>query len=171
MSAPLERLWAGWRSAYVDGGVELPDVGEGSLFERILFSGLPDHQTRVVWRGSVCAALLNIFPYTSGHVMVMPQRAVPTVEELDGAESAELWLGIRLAISAVTAAYRPQGVNVGANLGEAAGAGVPDHLHFHVLPRWSGDTNFMTSIAETRVMPEPLDVSWEKLTAAWPATP
>ena len=89
-------------------------------------------------------------------------------EALEPAEHDELWLGVRDAVVAVKAAYRPQGVNVGINLGQAAGAGVPGHLHVHVLPRWAGDTNFTTAIAEVRVLPEPLSDTWRKLRAAWP---
>ncbi|MCB0976984.1 MAG: HIT domain-containing protein, partial [Acidimicrobiales bacterium] len=112
---------------------------------------------------------LNAFPYGSGHLMVLPQRAVPDLADLTPTESAELWAGVNDAVVAIRSAYRPDGVNVGMNLGAGAGAGVPDHLHVHCLPRWSGDTNFVTAIAETRVLPEPLAVSWEKLRAAWPA--
>lgn len=165
----LDRLWAGWRSTYVvsgsDGG---PPAGDGSLFERILGSELPDRELYVVWRGLRCSALLNAFPYTTGHVLVLPNRAVPELEDLDDAESHELWEATRAAVAAVRGAYRPQGVNVGLNLGEAAGAGVPDHLHVHVLPRWRGDTNFTTAIAEARVLPEDLGTTWERLVAAWP---
>ncbi len=164
----LERLWAGWRSSYITGLEGGPPPGEGSLFERILGSGMDDRQTYVLWRGVRCAALLNAYPYTSGHLMVLPQRAVAELEDLDEDEAAELWSGVRRAVRAVKAAYRPEGVNVGINLGLAAGAGVPDHLHVHVLPRWSGDTNFTTTVAEARVMPEPLGVSWERLVGAWP---
>jgi ATP adenylyltransferase len=166
----IERLWAGWRAAYVGGEEGVPPVpeGAGSLFERILGSGLPDERTFVLWRGRRCAALLNAYPYTTGHLMVMPQRAVADLEDLDPDESTELWAGVQLAVRAVRAAYQPEGINVGANLGKAAGAGVPDHLHLHVLPRWSGDTNFMTTVAETRVLPESLDVTWRKLRESWP---
>jgi diadenosine tetraphosphate (Ap4A) HIT family hydrolase len=163
----VDRLWAGWRTTYIEGLTGRPPAGEGTLFERILAAG-DDRAAYVLWRGPRCAALLNAFPYTSGHLMVVPNRAHADLETLDADTHAELWTVVRDAVIAVKAAYRPGGVNVGANLGEAAGAGVPDHLHVHVLPRWSGDTNFMTSVAETRVMPEPLDRSWEKLRAAWP---
>ncbi|MCP4086743.1 MAG: HIT domain-containing protein [Actinomycetia bacterium] len=167
--AGIERLWAGWRLAYIEGVDHSAAVpgGEGSLFERILGSGLPDDQTWILWRGEHCFALLNAYPYTSGHVLVMPNRAVPGLAGLTGAESAELWQGIQLAVAAVTDAYRPEGLNVGFNLGRAAGAGVPDHLHAHVLPRWSGDTNFTTAIAETRVVPEALTDTWRRLRDAW----
>ncbi len=169
----LERLWAGWRSTYIasTGAAERPDAtdAEGSLFERILHSGLPDAETHVLWRGARCFAVLNAFPYGSGHLMVLPNRAVPDLGSLAPDESAELWRGVNLAVAAITEAYRPGGINVGLNLGRAAGAGVPDHLHVHCLPRWDGDTNFTTTVAETRVLPEPLDESWRKLRAAWPA--
>jgi len=170
----LDRLWAGWRTSYIqaaneDKSVVRPDEQGRSVFERILGSGLPDGETYVLWRGERCAALLNAYPYGSGHLMVLPKRAVAQLEDLDPGEAAELWQGVHDAVRAVKAAYRPDGVNIGANLGEAAGAGIPDHLHIHVLPRWAADSNFMTSIAETRVLPEPLDESWRKLKAAWPS--
>jgi ATP adenylyltransferase len=167
-SSAMERLWAGWRSAYVGGGEGEAPAGEGSLFERILGAELADRDTYVVWRGARCSALLNAYPYTSGHVLVLPNRAVAELDDLDEDEAAELWAATRAAVRAVRAAYRPEGVNVGMNLGQAAGAGVPDHLHVHVLPRWRGDTNFTTAVAEARVLPEPLSTSWERLVAAWP---
>jgi diadenosine tetraphosphate (Ap4A) HIT family hydrolase len=170
----LDRLWAGWRSTYIqaatnDRSTLRPDEEGRSVFERILGSGLPDEETYVLWRGERCAALLNAYPYGSGHLMVMPFRAVGQLEDLEPEESAELWIGVNQAVRAVKAAYRPDGVNIGANLGEAAGAGIPDHLHVHVLPRWAADANFMTSVAETRVLPEPLAAAYAKLRAAWPA--
>lgn len=168
----MERLWAGWRSAYVAGaaGAELATGDlEGSLFTRILASGVPDEVSHVVWRGERCFAILNRFPYTSGHLLVMPYREVADLEALDPGEAAELWGAVTDAVIALRSAYRPHGVNVGFNLGEAAGAGVPGHLHAHVLPRWSADSNFMTATADTRVLPESLAESWAKLRAAWPA--
>jgi ATP adenylyltransferase len=169
----MDRLWAGWRAAYiesvVDGAVApADDDGGGSVFTRILASGLPDSETHVVWRGETVFAILNRFPYTSGHVLVMPYREVADLAELEPAESGELWSAVVGAVAAVTAAYSPQGVNVGMNLGAASGAGVPSHLHAHVLPRWHGDTSFMTAVAEARVLPEPLSLTWQKIRAAWP---
>jgi diadenosine tetraphosphate (Ap4A) HIT family hydrolase len=165
---PMDRVWAGWRSAYVAAAGNGALVGEGSIFRRILDSGLPDEETHVVWRGDEVFAILNAFPYTSGHLLVMPYREVPELEDLTPSESAELWEATRAAVAAVRTAYAPQGVNVGINLGEAAGAGVPSHVHVHVLPRWNADSNFMTAVAETRVLPESLGDSWAKLRAAWP---
>ncbi|QGG95132.1 HIT family protein [Actinomarinicola tropica] len=163
----LDRIWAGWRIPYIEAsGAEEPPPGEGSLFERIL--ALPDEEGMVVRRGRTCAALLNAYPYSNGHLMVLPNRAVAELEGLDDEEHAELWSLVRDGTAAIKAAYRPDGVNIGVNLGRGAGAGVPDHLHVHVLPRWAGDTNFMTSVAETRVLPEPLGDAWRKLRAAWP---
>jgi ATP adenylyltransferase len=183
MSDGLGRLWAGWRNAYVTGTVrsETPEpvedidvvVGEGQVpgcvLCRLTAPGLPERAANVVWRGARCAAVLNAYPYTSGHLMVLPVRHVADLEDLAPDESAELWAGVTHAVVAIKAAYRPGGVNVGLNLGRSAGAGVPGHLHVHVLPRWDGDTNFMTTTAGVRVLPETLADTWEKVRAAWPA--
>ena len=170
----LERWWAGWRLDYIrdatddDGDLRPGPAPDGSLFEQILNSGLPDEETYVLTRGRHTFALLNAYPYNSGHLLVLPRRAVADLEALDPDEAAELWLTVQDAVIAIKAAYEPEGVNVGANLGRGAGAGVPGHLHVHCLPRWGGDTNFMTTIAETRVLPEALDVTWRRLRQAWP---
>ena len=181
MDAPagMERLWAGWRIPYIKGEIKSqdrqfppPDTDDHrTLFEQIEQSRWPDRQTYVLWRGETCFAVLNAFPYSSGHLMVLPKRGVASLALLTEPEHHELWRGVRCGTAALEAAYSPQGVNVGINLGAAAGAGVPNHLHVHCVPRWSGDTNFMTSVAETRVLPESLDRSWELLVAAWPEDP
>jgi diadenosine tetraphosphate (Ap4A) HIT family hydrolase len=166
----LERLWAGWRTEYVSSAAEDSEGADGTdpcVFCRILGSGEPDERTYVLWRGERCAALLNAYPYTTGHLMVMPLRHVGEIEDLEPDETAELWPAVTAAVRALKAAYRPEGLNVGINLGRPAGAGVPGHFHVHALPRWNGDTNFMTTVAETRVMPESLPATWEKLRAAW----
>lgn len=169
----FEQLWAGWRASYIEsvtGDAPRPEPpGEGSLFERLL--RLPDDEAYVVHRGNRCSALLNAYPYTNGHLLVLPNRAVAELDQLDDGETVELWSIVRDAVTALRSAYRSDGVNVGMNLGDAAGAGLPDHLHAHVLPRWHGDTNFMTAVATTRVLPEPLDLSWHKLRTAWPPSP
>ncbi|WP_421120251.1 HIT family protein [Aquihabitans daechungensis] len=172
-SPALVRLWAGWRSQYItrittDDAEVRPDPDGRSLFERILHSGLPDEETYIVWRGSGCFAVLNAFPYGSGHLMVLPNVAAPDLADLSVEVSTELWAGVQAAVAAVRSAYQPEGVNVGINLGAGAGAGIPDHLHVHVLPRWMGDTNYMTTVAETRVLNEPLAVTWAKVREAWP---
>lgn len=165
----LDRLWAGWRSTYIDSVTDGGPPAGDCVFCAILTSGLPPEETLVVWRGHRCAAVLNAYPYTSGHLMVMPVRHLGELASVNGQERVELWDAVHAGVAAVTAAYQPEGVNIGVNLGRAAGAGVPGHLHVHVLPRWSGDTNFMTTVAEARVLPEPLSRAREKLSAAWPA--
>lgn len=166
----LDRLWAGWRTSYIDGVTSVPPAAGECVFCGILASGLPDSETYTLWRdpGGHAVAILNAYPYGSGHLMVMPTRHTASPEDLSQPEGAALWAGLTAAVAALRAAYRPDGVNLGANLGRAAGAGIPDHFHMHALPRWAGDTNFMTAVAETRVLPEPLSTTWEKLTAAWP---
>lgn len=169
----LARLWAGWRTDYIarvstDDAEVRPDHDGRSLFQRIFASGLPDRESGVLFRGERVFAVLNAYPYGSGHLMVLPQRAVPDLGDLDEDEALELWSTVHDAVAAIRSAYRPDGVNVGLNLGVGAGAGVPDHLHVHCLPRWAGDTNFMTAVAETRVLPEPLSIAWTKITDAWP---
>jgi ATP adenylyltransferase len=163
----LERLWAGWRSAYMQSAGAPAPAGEGCTFCRILAQD-DDREALVVWRGERVAAVLNAYPYTSGHLLVMPLRHVADLEELDPGESADLWDAVAQSVVAIKAAYRPEGLNIGANLGRASGAGIPGHLHLHVLPRWSGDSNFMTSVAEARILPEPLSDTYDKITRAWP---
>jgi ATP adenylyltransferase len=176
----LDHLWAGWRSSYVSsfeegaslagtGGVEAVAVGgkESCVFCSIMSSPEPDEARHVLWTGKFTVALLNAYPYSPGHVMVLPIRHLRDLPELEPEESDELGSGVRQAAAAVRAAYRPEGMNIGLNLGRAAGAGIPAHLHVHIVPRWIGDTNFMTSVAGVRVLPEALSDSWAKLRAAW----
>jgi ATP adenylyltransferase len=165
----LDRLWAGWRSSYIESQTGPAAAPEGCVFCAILSSGQPDDETYVLWRdpGGRAAAILNAYPYGSGHLMVMPTRHLASPEALDADEQAAVWGGVTEAVVALRAAYQPDGLNIGANLGRAAGAGIPDHFHVHALPRWSGDTNFMTSVAEARVLPEPLSTSYRKIKDAW----
>jgi ATP adenylyltransferase len=172
---PLDHLWATWRSNYVRGIADSrTNVPEGeaadgrSLFERILGSGAPDEETHILHRGRSCFVILNRFPYTSGHLMVLPNRAVAELEDLSDEEHEELWSLVRDAVTALKSALHPQGVNVGVNLGEVAGGSQADHLHVHAVPRWQGDSNFMAVAAETRVLPVGLDEAWVALRDAWP---
>ena len=139
------------------------------MFCRLAASGPPSEENLVVWRGDVTFAVMNAYPYATGHLLVMPLRHVADLADLTAEESTELWSALRRSLAAIEAAYDPDGLNMGANLGRAAGAGLPAHVHLHALPRWSGDTNFMTSVAGTRVMPETLQLSWKRLSDAWPA--
>jgi diadenosine tetraphosphate (Ap4A) HIT family hydrolase len=166
----LEQLWAGWRREYIVAATEADRRGDdGCVFCAIASSGAPSEYNGVVWRGSLTFVVLNAYPYASGHLLVLPLRHVEDLAQLTEEESRQLWETTRAAAAAIGVAYDPDGVNLGANLGRAAGAGIPSHLHLHALPRWSGDTNFMTSVAGVRVMPESLPESWRRLSAAWPA--
>lgn len=168
----LDHLWAGWRLSYIDAVTRPEDTSldpdeNGTLFERVLALG--DDEGMVVHRGVTCSVVLNAYPYTSGHLLVVPNRAVGDLESMTDEELVEMTRLSRDAVVALKSAYRCDGVNVGLNLGRAAGAGVPDHLHTHVLPRWDADSNFMTAVALARVLPEPLDATLAKVRAAWPS--
>lgn len=172
----LDHLWAGWRGEYVGSAGstqatsehDTAHLSESCIFCRIAASGPPSAQNGVLWLGTHTFAVLNAYPYASGHLMVVPTRHVSSLAELTEVEGAEMWSGLNLGVTALETAYAPEGMNVGANLGQAAGAGIPRHLHFHAVPRWLGDTNFMTAVAGTRVLPETLAVSWQRLRDAWP---
>lgn len=170
----LDRLWAGWRSAYVETVANKPPVGRnGCVLCRLADSS--DDEGLVLERGESTFAVMNAYPYTSGHLMVAPVRHVGEIDELTSGDSTgfgelmELAAMVQRAVRAMRAAYAPDGMNVGVNLGRAGGAGVPGHVHVHVLARWSGDTNFMTAVGEVRVIPEDLAHSYQKLLDAWPA--
>ena len=177
-ASPLGRVWAGWRGEYIVSAdvSEKRDAARGvaaeaqerCVFCRILDSGADDETSNIVWRGTQVLAILNRYPYSSGHLMVMPYRHVGELEMLDVDETPELWATVTDATRAVKAAYNADGLNIGINLGRAAGAGIPGHLHVHLVPRWNGDTNFMATTANTRVLPETLERSRSKLVAAWP---
>ena len=159
----LEHLWAGWRGEYV---ATVDTSSSACIFCGILESGAPDEDTFVVRRDERVFSIMNLFPYTSGHLMVMPLRHVGELEDLTDDERNDLWSSVTKAVSAVKAVYSPDGVNVGINLGRAAGAGVPGHLHVHVVPRWLADSNFMTAVADTRVLPESMRDSAAKMRKA-----
>jgi len=163
----IERLWNGWRAAYVTRGQGAQPPHDVSLFTALLRSGRSDEETYIVRRGERVFAIMNAFPYTSGHLLVLPYREVPNLEDLTPSESAELWTLVTQGVQALKAAYQPQGVNVGINLGPPAGGSISEHLHVHVVPRWVGDANFMTAVANTRTLPEALADSAAKLRAAW----
>jgi ATP adenylyltransferase len=179
----LERLWNGWRATYVQsGGADLgaPEgtadeagaddpgaEGTGSVFSRILASGLSDEEAYIVHRGERVFVICNRFPYSVGHLLVLPYREVGDLESLDPAEAAELWSAVTSAVTTLKAVYEPEGINVGINLGKPAGGSVSEHLHVHVVPRWTGDANFMTATANTRTIPEALSVTADRIRTAW----
>jgi ATP adenylyltransferase len=165
----LELLWSGWRTEYIDGLHRPGEEVGGSIFTRLLASGLPDDQTHIVHRGELVFAIMNLYPYSVGHLMVLPYREVGDLEELTVEETSELWATVTEAVRAVKTALLPGGVNVGLNLGRPAGGSIREHLHVHVVPRWVGDGNFMTATADTRLLPQALPVTAAKLRAAWVA--
>lgn len=164
----LERLWNGWRSNYVRGFNEGERNEPGrSVFTKILESGATDEESHIVHRSGQCFVILNAFPYSTGHMLVLPYREVADLEDLTPGESADLWDTVTRAVAAVKRSHRPHALNVGLNLGAPAGGSIAQHLHVHIVPRWEGDANFMTAVANTRTLPEPLDDTAARIRASW----
>ena len=166
----LERIWSGWRSSYVSAAPVRSgaDPAEpGSVFTRLLRSGAPDTETHIVHRSETCFVVVNLFPYTTGHVLVVPYREVADLDGLTPPETVDLWATVTDAVRVLRSVYSPDGMNVGLNLGRPAGGSVPDHLHVHVVPRWTGDSNFMAAISNTQTLPEALVDTDAKLRAGW----
>jgi len=152
-SARMESLHAPWRIEYIL--APKPQLDDG-LFTRIAQSS-DDVANRVIVRDRTCFALLNTYPYNGGHLMIVPYKQVPDLNGLTEEELADLWKLTRRCINALTRVMKPDGFNVGINIGKVAGAGIAGHLHIHVVPRWNGDTNFMPVLANTSVVPQALD--------------
>jgi ATP adenylyltransferase len=159
-------LWAPWRLEYIVQADELP----GCVFCAEGSGELPEAESLLVHRGEHAAAILNKYPYSSGHLMAAPLRHVGALGELSAEEALELHRLAVAGLEALTALYAPDGFNLGWNLGRAAGAGIADHVHLHVVPRWSGDTNFMPVLADVKVLPEHLLETRDRLREAWPTT-
>jgi ATP adenylyltransferase len=162
----LQRLWTPYRMSYL---AEAPMKG-GSAESTQPFTDIPtlaDEDGLVVARGELVYIVLNLYPYNPGHSMVVPYRRVSELEDLTVEESAELMAFTQKVIRVIKSVSRPHGFNVGLNLGHVAGAGIPEHLHWHVVPRWGGDTNFMPVVGQTRVLPELLAESFAKLAPAF----
>jgi len=161
---PLDRFWAAWREQYVSGAIaSLNALDQAQCVFCALGTQEVGESTGVLWRSDTTYVALNAYPYGSGHLLVMPCRHVSTLAELTEEEYQQYFLALRHTATALEMAYGADGMNIGLNLGVAAGAGIPKHLHAHVLPRWIGDTNFMTSIGETRVLSESLEATWRKV--------
>ncbi|MGA7834453.1 MAG: HIT domain-containing protein [Acidimicrobiales bacterium] len=163
---PLDRFSAAWRESYVTSAFnnEFENERKECVF-CALGSETVDPSTGVLKKSTYNFVVLNAFPYGSGHLLVVPYRHVASLDELSDDEYDDFSLLLREVTVALEKAYKPDGMNVGMNLGTAGGAGIPQHLHAHALPRWNGDTNFMTSIGETRVLSESLESTWRKVHA------
>jgi ATP adenylyltransferase len=158
----LDWLWNPWRFQYVT---------KEKKSDECIFCELPrvgnDEETLIVHRGELNYVILNRYPYTTGHLMVVPFHHTDSLQGIDDQTADELFSLIRIADRKVREIYRPKGVNIGMNLGEAAGAGIAEHIHMHLLPRWIGDANFLTVIGETRILPEELSETYRKLKGDW----
>lgn len=148
--------------------IERPETGTDK--GKDIFVELPaeddDRKNLILYRGETAFTMMNAYPYTNGHLLVVPFRQVADVTELTDAETLEIGQLVAKGVTWVRKAYRPDGFNLGVNMGRAAGAGIPQHLHWHVVPRWNGDTNFMTSVGDVRVMPQDLHESYDRLVEA-----
>jgi len=158
----MKYLWSPWRMKYIEQDSKEP----GCIFCDAL-AKVDGEGNLVVMRGQRAFVILNKFPYTSGHLMIAPLEHRPTLEALDPATRAEMMELLSTFLSVLRSAYAPQAFNLGANIGVAAGAGVPDHVHMHIVPRWAGDTSFMSTVSDTRVLPESLRETYERVRGAW----
>lgn len=154
----MRRLWAPWRIAYIKEIEKITDC---------IFCTKPkerdDNKNFILYRGTHTFVILNIFPYNSGHLMVAPYRHMANLEDLNREETEELWYFLKVSLKALKEVFNPDGFNIGINLGKAAGAGFDEHVHFHIVPRWTGDTNFMPILGETKVIPEALQETYERV--------
>jgi ATP adenylyltransferase len=158
----VDYLWSPWRYQYLTA----PRASEGCVFCAILASN-QDEENLIVHRAAHNFVVLNKFPYTSGHLMVVPYAHAADLSAITDEAAAEMMALARQAEGHLRSIYRPDGLNIGMNIGESAGAGIAGHIHMHVLPRWHGDANFMTTIAETRVLPEALAMTWRRMKTAF----
>lgn len=158
----MENLWAPWRMAFI--------TPKTLKSDECIFCTQPaaqrDDDYHIIYRGELCYIMLNLYPYNNGHLMVAPYQHVGSISQFDSATLTELMSQVQLALKALRFAMNPDGFNMGINEGKVAGAGFADHTHFHIVPRWYGDTNFMPVIADVKVMPEHLDTVYRQLKAA-----
>jgi ATP adenylyltransferase len=159
----METLWSPWRMKYIT---------DSNHPDQCVFCSAPQMadggENLIIHRGKLAFVILNRYPYTSGHLMVVPFVHQSSLERLDAATRAEMIELVTVATHVLDQVYKPEGYNIGINQGSAAGAGIAEHMHIHIVPRWTGDTNFMSTVGETRVLPEELEATQRKLAAAWP---
>lgn len=161
-SASMDHMWSPWRSEYVSNAKQHRSEDGTSLFTDLLNEDADD-ETLILWRGEYVFVIMNRYPYNNGHLLIVPYREVTAYDDLNSSEQQAVSAAIDRCIRWLRTALSPEGFNVGMNLGSAAGAGIPEHLHVHVVPRWAGDTNFMSTTGHTRVLPEDLKTTYGKL--------
>jgi len=168
----VQRMWSPWRSQYIDSfkGKGKKKSTKKSLFTEA-WNSRSDDKNLIVWRGRHCFVIMNRYPYNSGHLMVVPYRQTSDFQDLTPEELGEIMSTVQRAIGALNATMGPQGFNFGANIGRVSGAGVDDHIHFHLVPRWNGDTNFMPVLADTKVISEDMRKTLKKLQKAFRERP
>jgi len=159
----MNRLWSPWRSKYIESFVHDGDGKEAGCIFCAKISSKDDESNLVVHRSSHSLIMMNLYPYNSGHLMVVPFGHKAAFEDLTGEENADVMRETRLSIEMLRLALHPDGFNFGANLGRVSGAGIADHIHFHIVPRWNGDTNFMPVLADTKIISEEMKDTWKKL--------
>ena len=158
----MKRLWSPWRMKFV----QSQDANATCVFCRVQ-AQTNDLENLIVFRGPRAFVILNRYPYTSGHLLVVANSHQPSIEDLDIEIRSEMMELATVCMRVIRKVYQPEAFNLGANIGEAAGAGIAGHVHLHVVPRWGGDTNFMSALAETRVLPEELSETYHRICAAW----
>lgn len=158
----MNHLWSPWRMSYIQNDSKDDDC----IFCKAL-TWADGVENLVLYRGQSTYIILNRYPYTSGHLMIVPMQHTASLHELQPDTRSEIMELTTKSLSALFHAYRPQGYNLGMNLGEIAGAGIAEHIHMHIVPRWAGDTNFMSTTADTRVLPEALEITYQRLVDAW----
>ena len=151
----MDKLWSPWRSQYIE-SFSIPKEKDNCVFCRTIQDNLSDDKCLKVHDGKLCFVMMNLYPYNSGHLMVIPHRHLSNLDELSKDELSEMMDTVKLSMKALELVMKPQGFNFGANLGKAAGAGIDDHIHFHIVPRWKGDTNFMPVLGEVKVISQDL---------------
>ncbi len=159
----MKRMSTPWRRAYIEGY----EKEDGCVFCNALAIKKDNHKNLIVHRGQRAFVIVNLYPYTNGHLMVAPMAHKSSLELLDAETRAEMMELLSQAIVILKTIYHPQAFNVGANIGKAAGAGVPDHVHLHIVPRWTGDSNFMSILGETRVLPETIEETYRRIKDSW----
>jgi len=157
----MDKLFSPWRSKYIESFSKTKDEKGGCVFCNAQNGS--DEEHRIISRGTTCFIIMNLYPYNSGHIMVVPYRHLQELSDLTDEESLEIMQLLQKMISALRKVSHPEGFNFGANLGRPAGAGIDQHIHFHLVPRWSGDTNFMPVLADTKLISEEMNDTWKKL--------